>query len=80
MDDTFTPCGRAPPPPPNGLTAVLGVARPQGGWPAAVFFPLGYPTPYGPGKLWVKSMIRGTILKNVKNVKNVKMLENNITN
>jgi hypothetical protein len=35
--------------PPNGLTAVWGVARPQGGRPAAVFFPLGYPFPYGPG-------------------------------
>jgi hypothetical protein len=29
------------------LTAVWGVARPQGGRPAAVFFPLGYPFPYG---------------------------------
>jgi hypothetical protein len=26
----------------------LGVARPQGGQPAAVFFLLGYPIPYGP--------------------------------
>jgi hypothetical protein len=34
--------------PPNGLTAVWGVARPQGGRPAAIFFPLGYPFPYGP--------------------------------
>jgi hypothetical protein len=24
------------------------LARPQGGRPAAVFFPLGYPFPYGP--------------------------------
>jgi hypothetical protein len=24
--------------------------RPAGGWPAAVFFPLGYPFPYGPGR------------------------------
>jgi hypothetical protein len=29
--------------PPNGLTAIWGVARPQ------VFLPLGYPLPYGPG-------------------------------
>jgi hypothetical protein len=34
--------------PQNGLTAVWGMARPQGGRPAAVFFPLGYPFPYGP--------------------------------
>jgi hypothetical protein len=34
--------------PPNGLTAIWGVAHPQGGRPAAVFFPLGYPFPYGP--------------------------------
>jgi hypothetical protein len=33
---------------PDPYTAVLGVARPQGGQPAAVFFPLGYPFPYGP--------------------------------
>jgi hypothetical protein len=25
-----------------------GVARPQGRWPAPIFYPLGYPTPYGP--------------------------------
>jgi hypothetical protein len=30
-------------------TAVWGVARPQGGRLAAIFFPLGYPFPYGPG-------------------------------
>jgi hypothetical protein len=35
--------------PQNSLTAVSGVAHPQGRWPAAVFYPLGYPTPYGPG-------------------------------
>jgi hypothetical protein len=34
--------------PPNGLMAVWGVARSQGGRPAAVFFPLGYPFPYEP--------------------------------
>jgi hypothetical protein len=27
-------------------TAVSGVARPQGGRPAAVFYPFGHPTPY----------------------------------
>jgi hypothetical protein len=34
--------------------AVSGVARPQGKQPAAVFYPLGYPTPYGLGTaaLW----------------------------
>jgi hypothetical protein len=31
------------------MRAVWGAARPQGGRPAAVFFPLGYPFPYGPG-------------------------------
>jgi hypothetical protein len=25
---------------------VSGVARPQGGWPPAVFYPFGHPTPY----------------------------------
>jgi hypothetical protein len=25
---------------------VLGVARPQGCWPVAVFYPFGHPTPY----------------------------------
>jgi hypothetical protein len=33
---------------PNPYTAVWEVARPQGGRPVAVFFPLGYPFPYGP--------------------------------
>jgi hypothetical protein len=28
------------------LTAVSGVARPQSGWPAAVFYLFGHPTPY----------------------------------
>jgi hypothetical protein len=37
-----------PPKRPYGLTAVFGVARSQGERPAAVFYPLGYPTPYGP--------------------------------
>jgi hypothetical protein len=35
MPDPSMPCGRA----------VSGVARSQGGRPAAVFYPLGYPTP-----------------------------------
>jgi hypothetical protein len=39
--------------PPNGIMAVWGMARPQGGRPAAVFFHLGYPFPYGPGR-WSK--------------------------
>jgi hypothetical protein len=44
------------PPPPNGLTGVWGVARPQGGRSAAVLFPLGYPFPYGPARnpLWAE--------------------------
>jgi hypothetical protein len=33
----------------NCLTALSGVACSEGGRPAAVFFPLGYPFPYGPG-------------------------------
>jgi hypothetical protein len=36
--------------PPNGLTGIWEVAHSQGGRPAAVFFPLGYPFPYGPGR------------------------------
>jgi hypothetical protein len=34
-------------PPQNGLTVAFRVARLQGGQPAAVLYPLGYPTPYG---------------------------------
>jgi hypothetical protein len=26
--------------------AVLGVARPQGGWTVAIFYPFGHPMPY----------------------------------
>jgi hypothetical protein len=36
MPDPYTPC----------LTAVSGVARPQGGRPATIFYPFGQPTPY----------------------------------
>jgi hypothetical protein len=36
--------------PQSALTAVSGVARPQGGRPTAVFYPLGYSTPYGPAR------------------------------
>jgi hypothetical protein len=32
----------------NGLMAVSRVVCPQGRRPAAVFYPLGYPSPYGP--------------------------------
>jgi hypothetical protein len=46
MPNPYTPCGRATPP--NCLMAVWEVAHPQGERPAAVFFPLGYPYPYGP--------------------------------
>jgi hypothetical protein len=31
--------------------AVSGVARMQGGWPAAIFYPLRHPTPYAYGHL-----------------------------
>jgi hypothetical protein len=44
------------------------VACPQGGRPAAVFFPLKYPFPYGPGKdqfVGLNSMFRGTMLNKV---------------
>jgi hypothetical protein len=42
--------------------AVSGVDHPQGGWPAAVFYPLGDPTPYAherkgkghKGNVWVE--------------------------
>jgi hypothetical protein len=51
--------------PPDGLTAVWGVARPQGGQPAAVFFPLGYPFPYKPESVLVRvqldALIRQTL-------------------
>jgi hypothetical protein len=50
--------------------------RPQGGWPVAVFYPLGHPRPYASGwepelirGLGVNSMIRGTMLK--KNITNL---------
>jgi hypothetical protein len=33
-------------PPLKGLTAVSGVARPQGGRPAALFYPFVHPMPY----------------------------------
>jgi hypothetical protein len=36
-----TPCGQAIP-----VTAISGVARPQGGQPVAVFYPFGHPTLY----------------------------------
>jgi hypothetical protein len=45
VPDPYTPCGRATP---QTALRLFGVARPQGGWPPAVFFPLGYPFPYGP--------------------------------
>jgi hypothetical protein len=44
MPNLYKPCGQATP-----QRAVWEVARPQGGWLAAVFFPLGYPFPCGPG-------------------------------
>jgi hypothetical protein len=34
--------------PKSGLMVVFGVVRLQGGQPAAVYNPLGYPMPYGP--------------------------------
>jgi hypothetical protein len=37
-------------PNPKTFMAVSGVVRTQGGRPAAVFYPLGYPTLYGPGR------------------------------
>jgi hypothetical protein len=41
MSDSSAPCGRTP-----SEAAVSGVARPQGGGAATVFYPLGHPTPY----------------------------------
>jgi hypothetical protein len=40
-----------------------GVARPQGGRPPAVFFPLGYPFPYGPGGIQHKKRRRKAMLQ-----------------
>jgi hypothetical protein len=42
--DPSTLCGRVTPE--NGLMAVSGVACPQGGQPATVFYPFGHPSPY----------------------------------
>jgi hypothetical protein len=44
MPYPFTPCWADHPR--NGLTAVSGVAHPQGRRPAAIFYPFGHPTPY----------------------------------
>jgi hypothetical protein len=41
-----TPLCPAGGPPLKGLMVVSGVAQPQGGLLAAVFYPFGYPTPY----------------------------------
>jgi hypothetical protein len=41
MPNPFTPCGRATP-----INAVSGVVCLQSEQPAAVFYPLGHPTPY----------------------------------
>jgi len=41
MPDLSTPCGRITPD-----TALWRIARPQGGWFAAVFYPFRHPTPY----------------------------------
>jgi hypothetical protein len=43
----YTPCERASPE--VALKLFLWVFHPQGGWPADVLFPLGYPMPYRPG-------------------------------
>jgi hypothetical protein len=44
MHDTSTPYGW-----PTPETALSGVACPQGGRPAAIFYPFGHPTPYAYG-------------------------------
>jgi hypothetical protein len=44
--------------PRNSLTAILVVARKQGRLPAAIFFPLGYPTPYEPARRMENMMWR----------------------
>jgi hypothetical protein len=49
------PVGGPPPKRPYGCLG--GVAHPQGERPAAVFFPLGYPFPYGP----VKELSQGEV-------------------
>jgi hypothetical protein len=46
IPNPFTPCGWATPK--KGLMAVSGVACPQGGRTAPVFYPFRYPMPYGP--------------------------------
>jgi hypothetical protein len=67
MPNLYMPCRRAKPP--KGLTAIWGVACPQGRQLASVFFPLGYPTPYGPDivppdrgiQLCLKVLVNGTL-------------------
>jgi hypothetical protein len=44
MPNPSMPCGRTTPE--KGLTAVSGVACPQGSRPEADFYPFGHPTPY----------------------------------
>jgi hypothetical protein len=44
MPNPSTPFGRATPE--IALRSVSGVTHPQGGQPAAVFYPFGHPTPY----------------------------------
>jgi hypothetical protein len=51
MPDPSTPCRWATLEMAITEMAVSGVAHLQGGRPAAVFYPLGYPTPYGPDRL-----------------------------
>jgi hypothetical protein len=53
MPDPSTPCGQATPP--NDMV-ISEVACPQGGMPAAIFYLLGYPTPYG--------LLRSTVIQN----------------
>jgi len=40
-----------------------GVARPQGVQPAAISYPLGYPTPYGPVIHHISQFVKGKLIR-----------------
>jgi hypothetical protein len=53
-----------------GPTAISGVACLQGRWPAAIFYPLGHPTPYA----YVKDNVKISLPKIIKGIEKKQML------